>query len=129
LALRRGSLGLDIQAEGSQVIYSQTYNNTEALNYTSGIIHHVELQGLAPGTRYFYSCGDPGSAAHWSPELNFTTLPRVGADAFPLRLGVIGDLGQTANSSCEWIDRTRPRRLRAVSLATSVRRPTRHVNG
>lgn len=31
--------------------------------------------------------------------LNFTTLQATGPDAFPQRFGIIGDLGQTYNSS------------------------------
>ena len=41
-------------------------------------------------------CGD-GRA--WGRLLNFTTLQAVGPDAFPQRFGIVGDLGQTQNSS------------------------------
>ena len=31
------------------------YNTNPALNYTSQSIHHVQLSGLQPGTRYYYT--------------------------------------------------------------------------
>ena len=34
-----------------------------------------------------------------SPELSFDTTPAISPDAFPQRIGIIGDLGQTENSS------------------------------
>ena len=42
-------------------------------------------------------CGDPLEAM--SEELSFRTLQAPGPAAFPQRLGLIGDLGQTYNSS------------------------------
>ena len=42
-------------------------------------------------------CGDPDKA--WSQELHFDTPQAVSPDAFPQRLGIIGDLGGTYNSS------------------------------
>ena len=42
-------------------------------------------------------CGD--SAGQLSLELSFVTAPAISPDAFPQRIGIIGDLGQTENSS------------------------------
>ena len=43
-------------------------------------------------------CGD-GSRAAWSPVLSFTTLQAAGPHAFPQRFALVGDLGQTHNST------------------------------
>ena len=56
--------------------------------YQSPILHHVLLRGLTTGQPYFYQVGDPEQLNGWSPTLNFT-LPA----AYPLRIGVVGDLG------------------------------------
>ena len=42
-------------------------------------------------------CGDP--AGQLSTELSFVSPPAVSPDAFPISIGIIGDLGQTHNSS------------------------------
>ena len=63
--------------------------------YTSGAIHLVTLTGLAPATKYYYEVGPVGAA---SAEASFTSSPGVGP-LFPYAFGVIGDLGQTANSA------------------------------
>ncbi|ONK79509.1 uncharacterized protein A4U43_C01F7080 [Asparagus officinalis] len=83
---------------GSSTVYSQLYPYEGLLNYTSGIIHHVRLQGLHPGRRYYYRCGDSSRPA-MSKEHTFETLPSTSANDFPRRIAVIGDLGLTSNSS------------------------------
>ena len=80
---------LDLAAEGTITRY--TY-----YNYTSGYIHHATLTNLQHGTRYHYAVGvGVGDTVRtfW-----FTTPPAPGPDV-PLRLGLIGDLGQTADSN------------------------------
>jgi Icc-related predicted phosphoesterase len=59
----------------------------------------VTIEGLRPSTTYYYRVGDP--MLGFSPTYTFKTLPAVGAGrgSFPMRIGVIGDLGQTYNSS------------------------------
>ncbi|KAI9109002.1 hypothetical protein K1719_019957 [Acacia pycnantha] len=42
---------------------SQLYPFEGLHNYTSGIIHHVQLNGLEPSTIYYYQCGDPSLQA------------------------------------------------------------------
>ena len=44
-----------------------------------------------------FRCGD--AAGHMSSELSFMSMSSVSPDAFPQRIGIIGDLGQTYNSS------------------------------
>ncbi|KNA18249.1 hypothetical protein SOVF_072100 [Spinacia oleracea] len=83
---------------GVSTVYSQLYPYEGLLNYTSGIIHHVRLEGLEPGTRYYYKCGDTSTPA-MSVEHTFETLPLPGPNAYPRRIAVIGDLGLTHNST------------------------------
>ncbi|KAJ3693111.1 hypothetical protein LUZ60_012206 [Juncus effusus] len=83
---------------GTAEIYSQLYPYEGLLNYTSGIIHHVRLEGLEPGKTYYYKCGD-SSLKSLSQENSFTTLPLPGLDSYPARIGILGDLGLTTNST------------------------------
>lgn len=83
---------------GVATVYSQLYPYEGLLNYTSGIIHHVRLQGLKPGKRYYYKCGDSSIPA-MSEEHTFVTLPSTGPNNYPSRIAVIGDLGLTSNST------------------------------
>ncbi len=63
--------------------------------YTSPYLYHVTLTGLAPATAYYYTVGDQTSGV--SAVMNFTSSP--GAALVPgFTIGIIGDLGQTANS-------------------------------
>eukprot|EP00253_Pinus_taeda_P027647 PITA_27647 len=87
-----------LKAEGTSVIYSQTYTDKGLLNYTSGIIHHVLVKGLLPNTRYYYICGDKSLSA-LSEEHEFVTLPSPGPNKYLPRIAVVGDLGLTYNSS------------------------------
>lgn len=86
------------KAEGTSVIYSQTYADKRVLNYTSGIIHHVLLTDLLPSTAYYYICGDESLSAI-SEEHEFVTAPSTGPDNYLSRIAVLGDLGLTYNSS------------------------------
>ena len=69
---------------------SKNYTDVVDCYYTSPVIHSVTLTGLAPDTAY--TIGIDGLL---SPSV-FTTAPAVG-DA--ITFGVVGDLGQTGNSS------------------------------
>ncbi|KAL4419216.1 hypothetical protein ABPG77_010658 [Micractinium sp. CCAP 211/92] len=91
----RGNL-TEREEQDHQLVYTYVYG-PEAGNttYQSPILHHVLLHDLEPDTRYFYSVGDDEHG--WSEELSFRTLGTAGA--YPLRIGVIGDLGETANST------------------------------
>ncbi|EIE18216.1 Metallo-dependent phosphatase [Coccomyxa subellipsoidea C-169] len=81
-------------ASGEATAYVQTYPD---FSYISGTFHHVRLTGLQPNASYYFKCGDPGVAM--SRELRFATPQPPGPAAFPQRIGVIADLGQTHNSS------------------------------
>ncbi|WOH16209.1 hypothetical protein DCAR_0935758 [Daucus carota subsp. sativus] len=83
---------------GSSTIYNQNYPFEGLLNYTSGIIHHVKIDDLEPGTKYYYKCGDSFLNA-MSQEHVFKTFSVPGPDNYPRRIAVIGDLGLTLNST------------------------------
>ncbi|KAI5061818.1 hypothetical protein GOP47_0022357 [Adiantum capillus-veneris] len=65
-----------------------------AYNYTSGFIHHCTLDNLEYNTTYYYKLGE-GNVMR---EFSFTTPPECGPD-MPYTFGLIGDLGQTADSN------------------------------
>ncbi|KZV34852.1 hypothetical protein F511_00754 [Dorcoceras hygrometricum] len=92
------SSGDIIKASGVSVVYSQLYPFQGLWNYTSGIIHHVKIEGLEPETRYHYKCGDSSLGA-MSEEFVFATLPLPGSGKYPPRIAVVGDLGLTMNST------------------------------
>lgn len=87
-----------------RLTYQYIYNaasgsiNGRGTIYDSPILHHVLLQNLQPGQRYFYSVGSDEWG--YSDVFNFT-MP---ANRYPFTVGVIGDPGQTQNSS-ETFDR------------------------
>ncbi len=58
--------------------------------------HDIEISGLAPNTRYYYSVGTPGDVlAGDDSEHTFLTAPLPGS-SLPLRIWALGDSG-TAN--------------------------------
>lgn len=83
---------------GVSMVYSQLYPYEGLWNYTSGIIHHVRIEGLEPETKYYYKCGDSSLPAV-SEEFVFETLPLPSPNKYPPRIAVVGDLGLTSNSS------------------------------
>nr|DAD36965.1 TPA_asm: hypothetical protein HUJ06_007606 [Nelumbo nucifera] len=84
--------------KGTSTVYSQLYPFEGLLNYTSAIIHHVRLEGLEPGKRYYYKCGDSSLSA-MSEEHVFETLPWPSPNTYPRKIAVVGDLGLTSNST------------------------------
>ena len=90
-----------------------TKANVAGLNYTSPVICHALLSSLAAGTTYTFSVqavwtGQAGGAAvTFAPSLaygalpfTFNTPPAAGSrTAYPVRWGVMADVGQTFNSS------------------------------
>lgn len=54
--------------------------------------HVVEIGGLNPNTRYYYSVGDLEFELAWGPDCYFFTHPAPGAPK-PTRIWVIGDCG------------------------------------
>ncbi|KAE9590336.1 hypothetical protein Lal_00028028 [Lupinus albus] len=85
-------------SKGVSLIYSQLYPFAGLWNYTSGIIHHVKLDGLEPGTKYYYKCGD-NSIPAMSTEHYFETFVAPSPNSYPRRIAIIGDLGLTSNST------------------------------
>ncbi|RZC62334.1 hypothetical protein C5167_024083 [Papaver somniferum] len=83
---------------GKSEVYSQLYPFQGLLNYTSGIIHHVRLQRLEPGTKYYYKCGDTSLSA-MSKEHTVKTLPLPSPSNYRRRIAVVGDLGITSNTT------------------------------
>jgi len=81
------------------VVYMYQYNadagEIDGLGtvYNSPILHHVILQDLTPGQRYFYSVGSEEYG--FSGVYNFT----VPARKYPFKFGVMADIGQTYNTS------------------------------
>jgi acid phosphatase type 7 len=82
------------------------------LSYQSPVICHALVGGLTSGTSYTYSltvsCNNPVSGsktysvspAYGSMPFAFNTPPAAGSQtAYPVRWGVIADVGQTYNSS------------------------------
>ena len=96
---------LNLMAEGGDGrSYSfQSFDNNKAHTktvgaylplYTSPLIHTVRLNNLAPGTKYYYKCGDTVSS-DLSAMISFTTLPAVGsvidAKGQPFTFAVMAD--------------------------------------
>eukprot|EP01089_Gocevia_fonbrunei_P017908 TRINITY_DN595_c0_g1_i1.p1 TRINITY_DN595_c0_g1~~TRINITY_DN595_c0_g1_i1.p1 ORF type:complete len:441 (+),score=95.33 TRINITY_DN595_c0_g1_i1:79-1401(+) len=68
--------------------YSTTFVDPASLRMY--LIHRVTLKDLTPGTRYYYSCGDPTISNGMSPEFSFVPLE---AGTPNLRLAMYGDFG------------------------------------
>lgn len=86
---------LDRVLTGTSTSYKYNYPNTDP--YASGTIHHVVIDGLEADSLYFYQIGD-FTADSTSGILNFRTQPAVGSKR-PYTFAVVGDLGQTTDSS------------------------------
>ena len=82
---------------GPNCMGSHNYTNPDCV-YTSGVIHSVELTDLKPSTAYTYSIDGVDKTGTHTYNFSFTTPPAVGPSV-PTWFGVVGDLGQTSNSS------------------------------
>eukprot|EP00897_Mesotaenium_endlicherianum_P001572 jgi/Mesen1/1442/ME000132S00381 len=87
-----GPAALHLATEGQAEVYSQLYaaspadfQGQTALNYTSPLLHTVQLSGLQPGSTVYYQVGDGGQLAS--------------ATAYPQRVAVVADWGTTSNST------------------------------
>jgi len=77
---------------------SDNYTNPDCY-YTSGVVHSAFVRDfLKPATHYTYTFSDDID----NQDFSFTTPPAPGSDN-PITFAVVGDLGQTGNSS-ETID-------------------------
>ena len=73
--------------------------------YISPVVHHALVRGLKPGEPVFYRIAGPPSSSS-SPlssaarsAASFSGQFKVPGGTFPLRVGVVGDPGQTFNTS------------------------------
>ncbi|KAG2441245.1 hypothetical protein HYH02_010088 [Chlamydomonas schloesseri] len=85
---------------GSVITYLRAYSDPALVNgtYLSAHIHHVVLPRLDPNTFYYYQVAD--ASGKLMGEWRFKTLPATGSKTtYPLRIGLIADVGQTVNSS------------------------------
>ena len=90
---------------GSLAINGEVFNGTSSTYqyqgmyatkvYTSPPLYHVAAEGLKCGTMYQYKVQSNGV---WSKGFEFNT-PRCVGKEIPVAVGLIGDLGQTDNSS------------------------------
>jgi hypothetical protein len=80
---------------GSSITYMRSYTlaSQKNKNYLSPIINHVILPKLKPGKEYTYVAG---MGSMFSEPFTFKTLP---LRQYPLRIGLIADVGQTVNST------------------------------
>ncbi|CAL8471735.1 g11277 [Coccomyxa elongata] len=66
-----------------------------------GWLNYAALTGLQPGTRYYYTVGDPGWG--FSKEFSFVTAPAVGRGA-AVRFLAVADLGHAETDGSAEID-------------------------
>lgn len=103
----RGKLDVTDKETAAPTRYTQRY---KMATYQSPEFHHVTLKGLVPGERRFYRVGSKSGG--WSDVRSFIAPPSVANDAsdaagsvslpaglYPYRLAVVGDSGQTYNTS------------------------------
>ena len=81
--LHRSTRALPLASVDEALLPVQIYNTTVTslggasdLNYTSPLLHTVEISGLTPGQQYFYTVGDGQNS---SAVFNFTALQAPGA--------------------------------------------------
>jgi len=75
------------QASGNSTFYKYSSK------YTSGLIHHATMTGLAPASTYYYRVGD--GASSWSSEYAFKSNSPPGT--FPYTFGTVADVGEGAD--------------------------------
>jgi hypothetical protein len=78
--------------------YIQTYLTSSA-TFASTLLHHVHVTGIPYGTPIYYKCGDPSKELSAVFPLSLPTSLRPQTWTYPMRLGVVADVGQTLNSS------------------------------
>lgn len=57
--------------------------------------HKIRLEGLEPGTKYYYSIGSYKDTLQGGPENYFVTLPVAGTEGF-YRIAAVGDCGNNS---------------------------------
>jgi 3',5'-cyclic AMP phosphodiesterase CpdA len=86
-------------------VIGNVYYGTSVSSLTENIIesdfeeiyHEVEISGLTPNTKYFYSVDGPSKG---TGDQYFITAPQPGSDT-PVRIWVIADFGQTNSDQNE----------------------------
>eukprot|EP00612_Vaucheria_litorea_P001294 CAMPEP_0171457712 /NCGR_PEP_ID=MMETSP0945-20130129/3682_1 /TAXON_ID=109269 /ORGANISM="Vaucheria litorea, Strain CCMP2940" /LENGTH=459 /DNA_ID=CAMNT_0011983377 /DNA_START=56 /DNA_END=1432 /DNA_ORIENTATION=- len=82
---------LSSYSKGSSKRYTFEYN------YTSPYLHEAKMVNLTAGETYLYQCGD--STLGKSAEFEVLLPPPIGEGDAPYTFGIVGDLGQTSDSS------------------------------
>lgn len=89
-------LARTVQGDVAQYAYNYGRHIPGATNYTSGVLHRVRVGDLAPGATYSYRVGSELTDV-WSDWHSFS-MPG-NSSTYPITFGLIGDGGQTSNSS------------------------------
>ncbi|KAK9902776.1 hypothetical protein WJX75_005806 [Coccomyxa subellipsoidea] len=85
-------------ATGYARSYIQTYLH-DGNTYVSNLLHHVHVTGIPYGQSIYYKCGDPSKEVSQEFSLTLPTSLKPKSFTYPMRLGVVADVGQTKNSS------------------------------
>ncbi|EIE19892.1 Metallo-dependent phosphatase [Coccomyxa subellipsoidea C-169] len=85
-------------AKGYARSYIQTYLH-DGNTYVSNLLHHVHVTGIPYGKTIYYKCGDPAKELSAEIPLTLPASLKPKTLTYPLRLGVVADVGQTINSS------------------------------
>jgi hypothetical protein len=78
--------------------YIQTYLHNSG-TFVSSLLHHVHVTGIPYGTPIYYKCGSPTVEMSAVYPIILPTSLRPQTWTYPMRLGVVADVGQTYNSS------------------------------
>ncbi|CAL8468194.1 g7733 [Coccomyxa elongata] len=87
-----------LSVSGSARSYIQTYIHDGA-TYVSNLFHHVHLTNLPYGQPIYYKCGDPATELSKEFTLLLPNSLKPKTFTYPMRLGIVADIGQTQNSS------------------------------
>ena len=80
-------------------VYTRTLTSSYSVMYWSvgDVTHRVNVSGLAPRTRHYYTVGD-AALGHWSAEATFVSRPPTGGEEV-LDFIAYGDMGYWNGSS------------------------------
>jgi predicted phosphodiesterase len=86
------------KAVGYARSYVQTYLH-DGYTYVSQLFHHVHVTGLPYGQAIYYKIGDTTKEMSGEFTITLSTAIQPVTFTYPMRLGVVADVGQTYNSS------------------------------
>ncbi|EFN53514.1 hypothetical protein CHLNCDRAFT_58566 [Chlorella variabilis] len=87
-------------SDGTDVTYAYAYDEAAGgMAYQSPILHHVLLKGLQAGQTYYYRVGGRHPNGTATPDGKEFSFAMPAAPPAQLRVGIIGDPGQTHNTS------------------------------